>query len=169
MSTDKCKSDFTWRSTKIPTALKAYVRFWHWREKTSLLTAMNFKCTNYVTCRSEELKQREYGRAILIPQWIKRSALFSLPLPVTHGTYFYPFERAWETITLFSFYIPLEKITERDLELLFETLSKVHSCQRLHHVTRNVGQNCSVRQALVRQYYNSNYLFPYNPTHFLNP
>jgi hypothetical protein len=49
----------------------------------------------------------------------------------------------------------LKKITNRDLELLFETLNKVHSCQRLYHVTRNAEQNCSVRQALVRQYYNT--------------
>ena len=48
-----------------------------------------------------------------------------------------------------------KKITERDLELLFETVNKVHSCQRPHHVTRKAGQNSSVCQALVRQYYNS--------------
>ena len=42
---------------------------------------MNFKCTNYVTCRSEELKQQGYGRAILIPQGIK----YSRPSAVTEN------------------------------------------------------------------------------------
>jgi hypothetical protein len=63
------------------------------KSKTVLPTAMQFKCTNYEPCRSEELKQREYGRAILIPQGIKRSTIFSPPLPVVLNL-FYSVERA---------------------------------------------------------------------------